>query len=129
MYAIQLTIAWASRPSCPALCDRLLCDQRLLIQGEASRERAGAAGGFWGCQPPRSPQVNEKLRPTRRLQLPHLCDCFPVIHTDMRGMLMHQPLGDYRDHEGETEDQAAHCSYRSPTLSDCSARLPRQRGE
>jgi hypothetical protein len=42
---------------------------------------------------------------------------------------MHQPLGDYRDHEGETEDQAAHCSYRSPTLSDCSARLPRQRGE
>src|SRR5215212_1477622 len=63
----QLTIAWASPPSCPALCDRLLCDQRLLIQGEASRERAGAAGGFCGCQPLRSPQVNEKLRPTRHL--------------------------------------------------------------
>src|SRR5215213_10300738 len=66
-HEIQLTIAWASPPSCPALCDRLLCDQRLLIQGEASRERAGAAGGFCECQPPRSPQVNEKLRPTRRL--------------------------------------------------------------
>src|SRR5215212_3610635 len=38
-HEIQLTIAWASPPSCPALCDRLLCDQRLLIQGkQAARE-------------------------------------------------------------------------------------------
>ena len=78
MYAIKVTIACASRPSCPALCDRLLCDQRLLIQGEASREKSRAAG-FLGYQPPCSPQVNEKLRPIRRYSS-HIVSLFPVIN-------------------------------------------------
>jgi hypothetical protein len=39
-------------------------------------------------------------------------------------MLVHQPLGDYRDHEGETEDQAAHCSNRSPTCPTVRRRHP-----
>jgi len=72
MYAIKVTIACASRPSCSALCDRLLCDQRLLIQGEASREKSRGGWRFWEYQPPRSPQVNEKLRPIRRYSS-HIC--------------------------------------------------------
>jgi hypothetical protein len=42
---------------------------------------------------------------------------------------MHQPLGDYRNHERETEGEAAHCSHRSLNLSDRPARPPRQRGK
>jgi hypothetical protein len=56
-----------------ALSDRLLFDQRLLTQGEASRNKSRGGWGFLGYQPPRSPQANDKLRPTRRYSL-HICE-------------------------------------------------------
>jgi GAF domain len=55
-----------------ALSDRLLFDQRLFTQGEASRNKSRGGWGFLGYQPPRSLQVNDKLRPTRRYSL-HIC--------------------------------------------------------
>jgi len=37
---------------------------------------------------------------------------------------MYKPLGDYLNHEGETEGQAAYCSDCGPNVSDRPARPP-----